>query len=101
MNEPERFKKIDPTEIVAIAIFILIWLVAGYILANTKQFGFSHGDSAYYFPVLVVFCSIFYIIYLAVHSFWRAGNRVFYRWLLAIAVSPLIIVIIIAIVTFS
>lgn len=97
MNEPVTPSKIDPTEIGAFCIYALMWLVATFELVNMQRLGLSHGDAIYYFPLLLFICSIFYVIYLAMHSFWRIGNKVFYRWLLAIAVSPLLIIIIMVI----
>jgi hypothetical protein len=98
VNDPIAPSKPGPTEIWAFCIYILMWLVAAFELANMQNLGLGHSDTISYLPVLLFICSIFYIIYLAVHSFWRTESKAFYRWLLAIAVLPLIVTITIVIV---
>jgi len=71
-----------------------MWLVAAFELANMQQLGLNHGDGITYFPPSLFICSIFYVIYLAIYSFWRTGSKVFYRRLLVMAVLPLIITVI-------
>jgi len=89
--------KINPIEVVAFCIYAVLWLIALFELANMQQLGLNHGMMAAYFPVFLFTGSIFYIIYLVIHSFWREGNHVFYRGLLAFAVLPLLIIVIIVI----
>ena len=89
--------KIDPTEVVACCIYAVLWLIALFGLANMQRLGLNHGMMAAYFPVFLFIGSIFYIIYLAIHSFWKEANHVFSRGLLAFALLPLLIIVIMVI----
>jgi len=94
MTKPAKYK-IDPTEIVVFCIYVLLWFIAAFMVIYRHELGIDYENEAAGAPFFLSIISIFYLIYLAAHSFWREGNQKFYRWLLGFALLPFIIIIVI------